>query len=48
MRVTAAAVDIIARRYINGSVIGIRMDSPVNERRFRAFFRLNAEGVADL
>ena len=48
MRVTAAAIELIARQYVNSAFIGLGHNRPVDERQFRAFFKLCPVGVARL
>ena len=48
MRVTVAAIELIARRYVNSAFIGLGHNRPVDERQFKSFFRLCPMGVARL
>ena len=48
MRVTAEAIELIARQYVNAAFIGIGHNRPINERQFKAFFKLCPLGVARL
>ena len=48
MRVTVAAIELIARRYVNSAFIGLGHNRPVDECQFKSFFRLCPMGVARL
>ena len=48
MRVTPAAIEAIARRYVNAAYINLGQDRPVDLRQFKSFFRLCPVGVARL
>ena len=48
MRVSPGAFEILARRYVNSTYLGAHESRPIEERTFRAFFRLCPTGVARL
>ena len=48
MRVTVAAIELIARRYVNATFIGLGHNRPIDERQFKSFFKLCPMGVARL
>ena len=48
MRISPGAFEVLARRYVNSTYLGVHQSRPIEERTFKAFFRLCSKGVASL